>query len=440
MQLAARRPAGMVAFSVVWFGQVISLIGTGMSNLALGLWAWQTTGSATALALMTFFATAPGLIFGPLAGALVDRLDRRLVLVLADTAAGLGSLTVAALFATGRLELWHLYAVGAVAAAAQSFQWPAYSAAISVLVPKDQYGRANGMVSLAEPLSAILAPALAGLLVGMIGIGGVLAVDVASFLFAVTALLLVQIPAPPRSAEGSAAARNSLGADAVFGFRYIWARRGLLGLLMVFLSFNLLTAFSFGLMAPYVLARTGGDVGIMGAVMSLFGIGGIVGGVAMSVWGGPPRRVDGVLVGMAISGVLGVALMGLGRSLPVWTVSIVLTAALLPMTNGSSQAIWQSKVPPDLQGRVFAARLMLAQLCFPLGLLAAGPLADRVFEPAMAAGAPGAERLGWLVGTGPGAGMGLMFLASGLLAAAVALGAYLVPAIRNVERDLPDHS
>jgi MFS family permease len=440
MKLAARRPAGMLAFGIVWFGQVVSLIGTGMSNLALGLWAWQVTGSATALALMVFFATAPGLLFGPLAGALVDRFDRRAVLILSDTAAGLATLGIAALFALGQLEIWHLYAAGAVAAVAQTFQWPAYSAAISLLVPREQYGRANGMVSLAEPLSAILAPALAGLLVGLIGIGGVLALDVASFLFAVITLLLVQIPAPPPSAEGTTAARNTLLADSLFGFRYIWARKGLLGLLIVFLSFNLLAAFSFGLMAPYVLARTGGDAAIMGAVMSLFGVGGILGGVAMSLWGGPRRRVDGVLVGMVVSGLLGVALMGAGRSLPVWSAALIITAALLPITNGSSQAIWQAKVPPDLQGRVFAARLMLGKFCFPLGLLIAGPLADRVFEPAMAAGAPLAEQLGWLVGTGPGAGMGLMFLISGVLAATLALGAYLVPAIRNVERELPDHS
>lgn len=440
MQLAARRPAGMGTFTVIWLGQVISLTGTGMSNLALGLWAWQQTGSATALALMTFFATAPALVFGPLAGALVDRWDRRAVLALSDTAAGLGSLAVAALFALGRLEIWHLYVVGALSAACQSFQWPAYSAAITVLVPKEQYGRANGMVSLAEPVSAIVAPALAGALVSLIGIGGVLAIDVASFLFAVATLLAVHIPAPARSAEGAAAARNSLLADSAFGFRYIWARKGLLGLLSVFLIFNLLSAFSFGLMAPYILARTGGDAAVMGATMAIFGVGGIAGGVAMSIWGGPRRRIDGVLVGMAVSGVLGVALMGLGRSLPAWAAALFITAALMPMTNGSSQAIWQAKVPPDLQGRVFAARRIFAQLCFPLGLLIAGPLADAVFEPALAPGGPLAAAAGPLVGTGPGAGIGLMFVASGALAAAAALGAYLLPTIRNVERDLPDHS
>lgn len=440
MQLAARRPAGMGTFAVIWLGQVVSLTGTGMSNLALGLWAWQQTGSATALALMTFFATAPALIFGPLAGALVDRWDRRAVLALADTVSGLGSLAVVALFALGRLEIWHLYVVGAISAAAQAFQWPAYSAVITVLVPKEQYGRANGMVSLAEPVGAIVAPVLAGLLVTLIGIGGVLAIDVASFLFAVGSLLVVRIPAPPRSAEGAAAQRNSLLADSIFGFRYIWARKGLLGLLSVFLTFNLLSAFSFGLTAPYVLARTGGDAGVMGAMMSVFGVGGIAGGVAMSIWGGPRRRIDGVLVGMAVSGVFGVALMGAGQSMPVWAAALFITSALMPMTNGSSQAIWQAKVAPDLQGRVFAARRIFAQLCFPLGLLIAGPLADGVFEPALAPGGALADSAGRLVGSGPGAGIGLMFVISGLIAAAAALGAYLVPAIRNLERDLPDHS
>jgi hypothetical protein len=267
----------------------------------------------------------------------------------------------------------------------------------------------------------------------------VLAIDIVTFLFAMAMLLRVRVPRPPRCSEGAAAARNSLWADSLFGFRYIRARPGLLGLLSVFLGFNLISAFSFGLMAPYVLARSGGDARVVGAIMSLFGVGGVAGGVAMSLWGGPPRRIDGVLVGMAIGGLLGMTLMGIGRDIPVWAAAIFLTAALLPITNGSSQALWQAKVQPDLQGRVFAARRMLAQLCFPLGLAAAGPVADRIFEPALAEGGALATMLGWLVGTGPGAGMGLMFVVSGLLGGAIALGAYLVPAIRNVERELPDH-
>lgn len=440
MQLALRRPGGMLAFSVVWLGQVVSLLGTGMSSLALGLWAWQETGSATALAMMTFFATAPALVFGPLAGALVDRWDRQAVLVMTDLVSGIGSLALFALYAAGLLELWHLYVVGAVTAAAQSFQWPAYSAAITMLVPKEQYGRANGMVALAEPLGAIVAPALAGVLLGLIGIAGVLAIDLTTFLFAVATLLLVRVPRPPRSAEGEAAARNSLWADSLFGFRYILARPGLLGLLSVFLGFNLISAFSFGLMAPYLLARSGGDAAVVGTIMAVFGVGGVAGGAAMSIWGGPRRRIDGVLVGMALGGLFGMTLVGIGRDLPVWAAAIFLTSALLPITNGSSQAIWQAKVQPDLQGRVFAARRMIAQLCFPLGLAAAGPVADRIFEPALREGGALAATLGWLVGTGPGAGMGLMFVISGLLGGAIALGGYLVPAIRNVERELPDQA
>jgi predicted MFS family arabinose efflux permease len=361
------------------------------------------------------------------------------VLVTADLVAGLGSLALFGLYATGQLEIWHLYLVGAITAAAQSFQWPAYGAAITLLVPREQYGRANGMVALAEPLGAIAAPALAGALVGAIGVAGVLAIDIVSFLFAVAMLLLVRVPRPPRSGEGAAAVRNSLWADSLYGFRYILARPGLLGLLGVFLGFNLICAFSFGIMAPYLLARSGGDAPVVGAIMSVFGVGGVAGGIAMGLWGGPRRRVDGVLMGMALGGMLGMTLMGLGRDIPAWAAASFLLASLMPLTNGSSQAIWQAKVQPDLQGRVFAARRMIAQLCFPLGLAAAGPVADRIFEPALLASGPLASTFGRLVGTGPGAGMGLMFVLSGLGGGAIALGAYLVPAIRNVERELPDY-
>jgi MFS transporter, DHA3 family, macrolide efflux protein len=440
MQVALQRPVGMPAFILVWFGQVVSLLGTGMSQLALGLWAWQQTGSATALAMMTFFATVPTIALGPVAGALVDRWDRRAVLIGSDLVAGLATIGILVLYSLDQLAIWHLYVAGALAGASQAFQWPAYSAAITVLVPKAHYGRANGMVSLAEPLGAIAAPALAALLIAIIGIGGVLLIDFATFLVAVLALLLVRVPSPPPSAEGASAARNSLREDATFGFRYIWARPGLLGLLSVFLCFNLFSAFSFGLMGPYVLARSGGDAQAMGTVMSFFGLGGVAGGIAMSVWGGPRRRIDGVLIGMALSSIFGVCLIGIGQSLAVWAAAVFVVSALMPMTNGSSQAIWQSKVPPDLQGRVFAARLLIARVCFPLGLVIAGPLADLIFEPQMQPGGALAETFGWLVGVGPGAGMGLMFVASGLLCLVVALGAYAIPQIRDLEANLPDHS
>ena len=282
-----------------------------------------------------------------------------------------------------------------------------------------------------------MAPTLAGLLLGVVGIVGVLLIDAVSFLIAITALALVYIPQPQASAEGQAA-RGSLWQESLYGFRYILARPSLLGLQLVFMGVNLLFAFFAGLLAPMILARSASNASVLGTVLAAQGLGGLTGGLAMGLWGGPKRRVHGVLLGMAFSGIFGVALMGLGQTTLVWVVAGLVCGALTPVLNGSNQAIWQAKVAPDVQGKVFAARRMIAQLIFPIALLAAGPLADRFFEPAMRAGGWLAPTLGPLFGVGPGAGMGLLICVSGLISVLISLAGYLVPAIREAEDRLPD--
>ncbi|HRW48428.1 MAG TPA: MFS transporter, partial [Caldilinea sp.] len=191
-----REPRGMTAFTIIWIGQFLSLLGTSMTRFALTIWAFQVTGEATALALVGFFSFAPVIIFSPIAGALVDRWNRKFVMILSDLAAGLSTVAVLLLYATGRLEIWHLYVAGAFAGAFESFQFPAFSAAMSMLVPKAQYGRANGLVSLADSTTTIVAPILAGILLGIVGIAGIMAIDIVTFVVAVLAVLLVAVPQP----------------------------------------------------------------------------------------------------------------------------------------------------------------------------------------------------------------------------------------------------
>jgi hypothetical protein len=188
-----------------------------------------------------------------------------------------------------------------------------------------------------------------------------------------------------------------------------------------------------------VLAQTGSDQVALGGVQAILGVGGVVGGLLLSVWGGPKRRVHGVLLGMTLSSVLGELVLGLGNGPLVWGIGAFFSSFFIPIINGSNQAIWQAKVAPDVQGRVFSARRLIAQLSWPLATLLAGPMADFLFEPAMAVGGPLANSFGGLVGTGAGAGMSLMFVVTGLMGMVVGLGGYAVPAIRNAEEILPDH-
>lgn len=431
-------PSGMKSFITIWLGQLISLVGTGMAQFALTIWAWQETGSATALSLVAVFNFAPTVLLSPIAGALVDRWNRKLTMMLSDLLSGAATVGVLTLFSLGRLEIWHLYLAGMVAGSGQAFQWPAYSAAISTMLPKKHYARANGMLGTAQSASTILAPILAGTLLVIIGIGGVLAIDIVTFSIAVLILLLIPIPQPKESPEG-AQSRGSLWSESVYGFRYILERKALLGLQLVFTAINFVTPLALVLLAPMILARTGNNELALGTVQSVLGVGGLVGGLVMSVWGGPRRRIHGVLLGMIGSSVLGVTVIGLGRDILVWSAGAFLAMFFLPIINGCNQAIWQAKVAPDIQGKVFAARRMIAQLSAPAAMLIAGPLADFFFEPLLSGPGRAAPYLTRLVGVGDGAGMSLMFVLAGMLGALVGLSGYLNPNVRRVESMLPDH-
>jgi len=432
-----RLSAGMFAFTMVCVGQFFSLLGTAMTGFALGVWAWEITGQATALALVGFFATIPTVLISPMAGALVDRWNRKLTMILSDLAAGVSTLAVLLLYTTGNLQIWHLYATNAFAAVFFAFHFPSYSAAVTTMIPKEQYGRASGMLSLAQNISGVFSPVAAAILLGVVGIGGVFLVDLATLSVAVGILLLVRIP-QPATTEAGRKGRGSIWKESAYGFRYISERSSLLGLLLVFFSFNLIATFSFTLLPPMILARSHNDAVVLGGVMSASGAGGVAGSLLLSIWGGPKRRTTGVLFGLIIVGIL-VSVLGCGSNLLEWMPVAFFLMFVVPTINGSSQAIWQAKVAPDVQGRVFAARLLIARISAPMSMLIAGPLADRIFEPAMASNGSLAPAFGLFVGVGPGSGMALMFVISGILGALTGLVGYSIRIIRNAEDILPDH-
>lgn len=439
------RPSGMRAFSIVWVGQFISIFGTTMTQFALTIWSWRfvteirpVAEPATAMALVGFFNFVPIILFSPIAGALVDRWNRKLVMMLSDLAAGLATIAIFLLYTSGNLDIWHLYVAGAFTGVFQSFQFPAYSASISLMIPKEQYQRADAMLGLAESIPGIFAPVVAGLLLTLIGISGIMIIDIVSFLAAIGTLLFVHIPQPQTSKEGEAS-KGSLWNESLFGFQYIFKRPSLLGLQLVFFFGNLLGGAGGALVAPMILARTNSDEFTLGLVQSAFGIGAVIGGLVIAARGGLKRRVHGVLGGFILASVFGSVFFGLTQNMPLWVVFALLAAIANVYINASNQSIWQSKIQPDLQGRVFAARRMIAQIVGPLGILIAGPLADRVFEPALREGGSLTGAFGSVIGIGPGAGMALMIVITGVLTVLVAGGAYFIPAIRSAEDILPDH-
>ena len=429
--------SGFIGFTAVWFGQVISLLGSAMTWFALTIWAYELTGRATALALLGFFAFGPTVLLSPLAGALVDRWNRKLVMLLSDLTAGLATASILLLYITGTLQLWHLYVVGVLAGTFQAFQYPAYAAAVTVMVPKEHYARASGMLELAWSASSVFAPLLAGLLLAAIGIAGIMTIDLITFLFAIGTLLWIRVPPPPVTEEGLRS-RGSIWKESVYGFRYIRKRPSLLSLQVLFAAGNLIDYGGFILFAPMILARTGNNEIVLGSVQSVGAVGGVIGAAILSVWGGPRRRIHGVLVGWMLAS-LGMVLMGLGQGLVIWMIASFAYTFFEPIVNGSDQAIWRAKVAPDVQGRVFSTQMLISNITLPLAMLLAGPLADRVFEPAMMPGEGLTASFGWLVGVGPGAGMALMIVIAGLFGGILPLLGYALRVVRNVESILPDY-
>jgi len=437
-ETTTKRPTGMIGFTIIWIGQIVSVLASAMSQFGLTIWVFERTQSATVMGLMQVFFITPFLLISPFAGVMVDRHNRKLMMMISDLAAGLGTIFVLIFNWLGMLEVWHLYMTSIIFGLGMSFQWPAYSAAISTMVPKEQYGRANGMMSLIEAGPGVVAPLLAGSLLPFIGLTGILLIDVVTFTFAVGALMFVHIPQPPRTVEGTQEQGGMLK-EAAFGFKYIFARPSLLGLQMVFFMGNLFTGMLFTLLAPMILSRTDNNSLMFGSVQTAGAIAGVIGGVIMSAWGGFKRRVHGVLLGWMVTGI-GSAILGFTGGLPIWIIGIAIAAITGPLVNASNQAIWQAKVAPDVQGRVFSARRLIAWFTNPISPIIAGTLADYVIEPQMRVTSSSlSQTFGWLVGTGPGAGMGLIIVFCGAVTILIGLAGYFIPAIHNAESVLPDH-
>ncbi|RPI33723.1 MAG: MFS transporter, partial [Chloroflexota bacterium] len=409
-------PNKLRSFYILFAGQALSLLGTGMTRFAVMIWAFEKQGTATTLALLGFFTCISYVVASPFAGVLVDRWDRRKVMLVADLGAGLMTGAMLVLFASGRLEIWHLYLAEVLAGAFEAFQEPAYFASISLLVPREQYTRVNGLIALGRSSARVFAPALAGLALQAMGLGAVMAIDLATLALALASLaLFVRIPAPPVTLEGRQAAGN-FWHQVRFGFAYIYRRPGLRGLLLTFFMMNFFgTVTYFAVLSPLVLTRSGGNEITLGIVRTVMGVGGVVGGLFISLWGGPRRKVYGYLLSMMFSFLLGDLMMAVSRSVGGWAFAGFFAELTIPFIISPYFALWQELTPPDVQGRIFATRDMIQVTSQPVGYLAGGLLADRLFEPFMGSGSPVAGLLSQLVGSGPGSGMAVMFLMTSLL-------------------------
>lgn len=418
---------GRTALYTILITQALSMIGSRMSTIGLGLWLFTQTGTATPLLLVAFFLEVPGMLLGSIAGAVIDRVPRKPVLILTDAGLALGTLVLLGSIWSDTFSVPLLYTVALVQGTLTIFQSPASDASLSLMTPEAGRDRINGLRQMLFPFAGIVAPALTGLLYAVGGIATVFAVDLITFAIAATAVLFMQIPQPP--APPTEREPTTFWQDWRAGLGYLWGHPGLLALLVNTVVGNYLLNGSLELTIPYVVTVTGSEL-VTGLVLTAMSVGAFAGGAIIAARANIQRRVQWLLVGGLVT-----ALMYLvyGQVRSPWLLAGALFVMMIPLPMGGAlmQSLLQTRVPPHLQGRVFAIHAQLGFVGSTASFLSIGPLVDRVLEP-------GVQQPWWawvapLVGQEAGAGMALLMMVTGVVMAVLTVGLWLVPAVRQLD-------
>lgn len=421
----------MNKFIIIWIGQIFSTIGSRTSMLALVIWAWNSTESATALALGSFFLTFPGIASSLVAGVAVDRFNRKWLMIIGDAISGLASVTFMLIYFSGHLQIWHLYAIFALLSPFVRLQILASETAIALLVPERHYSRAAALRAMLGYGSQIIAPALAGALYPLIGLGGILTFDLTTFVLAIAMLVSVRFP-PAKPQPTSPAKPPSWTRELTFGWRYLRSRPSLATLAAIDASFWFVHDLASAVDSPMILARSRGNATVFGSVSSAAGVGGTIGAIVASLRVGPRRPIRGWWLAIIAAGSAKIV-FGLGRSLWVWLPAQFVASLNFPFMASCQQSIWLSKVASDCQGRVLATIDLFRQVVGAIAMLIAGPLADWVFEPALQSGGWLAPMLGGLFGTGTGAGISLLYVLAAIAMVWVGAIARMSKSLQAVE-------
>jgi MFS family permease len=418
-------------FIIIWLGQLVSTIGSIMTGFAIEIWVWEQTQQATTLTLWSFFTLLPSILISPIAGIIVDRWRRKYLMIVGDTVTVLTTIAFLLLYTSANLHIWQLYLIGAIAGAFQQVQELAYSASITLMVPQQQYIRVSGMRALSGRVSQIIAPPLAGFLYYAIGVAGIAVIDIITFGVAIATVLFVAIPQPSRDLKPLSAPLNHWQ-ELQFGIRYIFNHRNLLALLVVNALFWLPHDIGDSLYSPLILSRTQNDARILGSTAIAAGFGGVTGALLISTWGGQRQRIDGVLRGMIGAGISKIV-FGLGRVPQVWLPAQFCSSVNFPILSSCDTAIWMTKVEPAIQGKVFAAQSLALQMVSAIAVLLAGPLADRIFEPAMRSEHFIVRSLGTIFGTSAGSGIAFLYVLCAVCMLLVGCVGYAVPSLRELD-------
>ena len=365
----------MTSFWLLWSGQAVSLFGSQLVQFALIWWLTQETGSGTVLATATLVGILPQVVLGPVIGALVDRWNRQRILFVADSAVAVASLLLAILFGLGIAETWHVFAILFVRALGGAFHGPTMLTSTALMVPVEHLTRIQGLnQTLQSGLTVVSAP-LGALMLGWLGVVGMLVLDAVTAVCAILPLLFITIPQPPYNPDPDQ--KPSLWQEIGAGMRYVWARPGLLGIIGMASLINFILMPAMALVPLLVQTHFNGGAMQYALLESAIGLGAIMGGVSLGVWGGFRQRIYTTMLGIAGLGV-GVLILAAAPShlFLIAMLGMAFAGVMMVWANGSLMAIMQTVVEPSYQGRVFTLLNTVATGMAPLGLIIAGPLAD----------------------------------------------------------------
>lgn len=392
-------------FLILWSTQFLSALGSSMTGFALIIWSYQRQGSALTTALLTVCSYAPYVLMSIFAGALSDRWNKKITLLLSDSFAALCTVAVLVLLKTGQLQIWHLYALNALNGLMNTVQRPAADVTVTLLTPRKHYQKVSGLRSLSNSLVNILTPVLAAAVLALSGLETVILIDLITFGIAFFSLLfLIQIPDVREEEPKKETVLHAAGE----GLRYLRNNRGILHLILFLAAINFTASVYSAALPAMLLSREGGGEFALGAVNAVTGVALLIGSAASSLLPAPKSRVRVIMNSLLISMSTENFLLAFGRSVPVWCVGAVTGWLCIPLMNANMDVLFRNRIPVSMQGRVFSVRNTLQFFTIPIGYFLGGLLVDRVFEPFMAA-RPSGSLLVAAFGSGKGAGAALLF-------------------------------
>jgi len=415
-------------YIIFWLSQAVSQLGSSMTSYALIIWSYKQTHSAMSVSIMTFCSYLPYVLISIFAGSFVDKHTKKRILLISDTIAACCSVAVFVLLSFNALQIWHIYIVNAIVGFMNAFQSPATSVVIGIMVPKDKYEQASGMDSFASNLVTFVAPMLAGIL-SFSNLRMIIFIDLITFIFA-TVILAFLVEIKEKLININIKRDRKLDGF-MEGYAFLKVHKGIFYIMLSMSFINFFSRLTYeNILSPMILARTDGNSAILGFVSGILGVGGILGGLFVSIGKTPKDNLKMIYYSAGISFLMGDLLMGIGRNIYVWSLAGLAASIPIPFITAGQKIIMYKTVPKEIQGRIFAVRNAIQYSSIPVGILLGGYLADYVFEPFMESQNTASMILQKIVGSGPGSGMAVMFLCTGVLGS---LSSYICYRNKNIQ-------